>query len=98
MPLELWISLLEVEPLPESDYKNTGNAFVNGITLSDSSEGAVANYKGALEKLGWKLLSSENTEEFYKRVATFEVAFDLKTLASIARETGKTQFGTFHTW
>lgn len=98
MSSKLWISLLKVRALPESDYADFEEAFVNGITLAKSVEEAHISFELALKELGLKLISTEDTEEFKKRVANFEVAAELKELARIAQKTGETQFGTFHTW
>ncbi|MBC8553902.1 MAG: hypothetical protein H8D23_30190 [Candidatus Brocadiales bacterium] len=95
---KLWISLLEVEALPENKVKDYKKAYVNGLIMAESAEEAVTLLKDSLNKMGWDLLSSEDTDEYEKRVLEYEVSPEIKEFAQIVYKTGMPQFGTFHSW
>ena len=94
----LWISLLEVKPLPGSEHEDMVGAFVQSIVSAISVEDALAKYSLALKELGFEMLGSEDTETFSDRLRWGTADEDTKNLASVAEQTGIVQFGDFNTW
>lgn len=94
----IWISLLEVEPLPGSEYEEWGNAYVNGLVLADTRELAEAQFDTVLRAEGWNLLVAEDTEPLEDRTSQGEVSDEIKQLARLVEQTGGVQFDCFRTW
>lgn len=94
----IWISLLEVSPLPGSEYEEWGPAFVNALVAASSAWEAELFFEQSLRDLGWELLNAGETEDFELRRARFEVHAEIRQLADRARATGEVQYDYFHTW
>lgn len=95
----VWIALAEVE----SDSAETGlalgeRAFVNVLVSACSEIHAADTIRSALEALGFHSVSLDGLEMWSVRCRSRVHIKELRTLARRVMETGKPQFGDFHTW
>ena len=95
----VWITLIEVEALEGNPDLNRGEkALVNGLVFADSKIVAESRLRRILLGMGFHVISFEDTEEFDKRVSSYEVTPELIKLSGIAGQTHVPQLGDFHTW
>jgi tetratricopeptide (TPR) repeat protein len=96
--LRLWISLLEVKSLRGQEPARFTGAYTHGLVMAHSARQAESTLRKALARIGYEVVSVQDTEEFDRQCLKFEVEKDLRYLAAKVRRTRKTQFGAFYTW
>jgi hypothetical protein len=101
MQPELWISVLEVMPIPGEGYDRDEipGAFVKGIVRATSGAEAEEALSAALQEIGFLVVVAEETQSLRAVCAGgFRLNKEMKQMVQRARRTGKPQFGSFYTW
>jgi hypothetical protein len=101
MQPELWISILEVMPIPGEGYdrEEITGAFVKGIVRARSGSEAEEALSAALEEIGFLVVVAEGTQSLRTVCAGgLRLNKEMKQMVQRARRTGKPQFGSFNTW
>src|SRR5579864_8686507 len=95
---ELWIGLVEVRILKDSEFFTDGKgAFVNIVTWAANVEEFRANAELVLNKLGLFVLDVENPEPVSKRRTWAELDDELEDIISRAEHNPNAIiYGTFH--
>ncbi len=94
----IWISLLEVKPLKDSEYFGKfKRAYVNGLIYANSKSEAEKQFNTTLNKMGFKLISVEDTEKYANRIKKYTVAKEIQDIYLKIKENKQPQFGIFHT-
>ena len=96
---EVWIGLAEVRQRPgASVLMDRNEAFTNVLALADSGTGFTEAVRRALDQMGFDLVELEDPEPLRQRQQKFTVADELLSLAQCVKASGRTAFGTWHTW
>jgi hypothetical protein len=101
MKSNLWVSLLEVIPIPGmgNEREDIPGAFVNGVVPAASAADAEEAFAAALQELGFLMVQAQDTENLQdRRTADRGLSKEIKQLARRARQYGGAQFGSFYTW
>ena len=91
----IWISLLEVKKAPNDKNLKYSGGFTNGLVVARTKNESLRYFDKDLNEMGYKLIRSEDTEEFERRCLKSKISDEIKKLANIAKKTKKSQFGTF---
>jgi hypothetical protein len=96
---KLWIGLAKVEQADRTGILGDADrAYTNAIALAHNRMSFRLRVKQALEDLGLKLIRLENAEPLDARLSKFTIDKDLMKGAKYVTRTGRTEFGTFHTF
>src|SRR6266852_5030408 len=96
---KLWIGLAKVEHANRTGILgNASRAYTNGIAIAHNRATFRLRVKQALEALGLRLIRLENAEPLDARLSKFTIHKELTKLAKRVTRTGRTEFGTFHTF
>jgi hypothetical protein len=96
---EVWIGLAEVQQRPGAGVlMDRTAAFVNVLAVARDEATFREAVAAALGNVGFDCIELEDPEPLRLRVAHFEVAQELLSLAHEVRATGEPRFGTFNTW
>jgi tetratricopeptide (TPR) repeat protein len=91
----VWISLLEIEDLRKNRRRKYRRGFTNALVMARSKSEAMVCLRKALTELGYRLISSEGTEEFERRCLKSKVDDELRKLATVVLQKNTPQFGRF---
>ena len=95
--MEVWIGLVEVNPLPESTILGDGEgAFVHALALASSLREYEEAVKTALTEDLLLGIEFQEVELFSERAAKQDVSERLKELADETQLTGDVLFDDFH--
>jgi hypothetical protein len=100
MGKDLWIGLVEVRPLKDTDIlTDAKGAFVNLITWASNAAEFRSNAELVLGKLGLFVVEIENPEPVSTRRKTAEFEDEIEDMIARAQSNPNAIiYGTFHTW
>jgi tetratricopeptide (TPR) repeat protein len=91
----LWISLLEVRKLAGKRRTKYRRGFTTGLAMAQTRREAITKLRLAVVKLGYGLITAEDTEEFDRRLLKWELPDSIQGLAEQVRRDRVPRFTDF---
>jgi|SRR5450432_727063 hypothetical protein len=97
---EIWIGLVEVRPLPDSEIlKTASGAHVNILTWASNATEFRDKAEELMHYLHLILVSIENPEPLHDRGAPADFDDDVaEIIDQVQKNPNAIMYGTFHTW